>query len=373
MDYAQNARNVPIVGYGGEDDPQKQASENILNALTASGVKFETEGLITRGEGLDFSRILGAKTGHAVDAESAKIFRVFRDDRAEKGRPDRPRPIRFVTYTLKYRDAGWISIDSMKELYKKATVEADIVENTAVVKVENITILGIEREAADNVQFGEQIFPLRTAVEGRLPMVYFRLTENGWETLDYNQSLALIMNKGNRKRPNLQGPIDDAFTGPFLCVRGTGKPWNEKAEGWSKRRLEQFAEEWSAFYRAELPIKNDADVTTEDAESRHLILFGDPGSNRLIARVVGELPISWTKNEFKIAGNAHSAMDDVPVLISANPLNKLRYVVLNSGHTFGATEFSGTNALLYPKLGDWAVWKIDGEAVSSGFFDERWK
>ena len=28
-----------------------------------------------------------------------------------------------------------------------------------------------------------------------------------------------------QKAPDLQGPIDDAFTGPFLCVRGSRPGW----------------------------------------------------------------------------------------------------------------------------------------------------
>ena len=41
-------------------------------------------------------------------------------------------------------------------------------------------------------------------------------------------------------------------------------------------------------------------------------------------------------------------------MIYPNPLDPTRYVVVNSGHTFGEKEFKGTNALLYPRLGDYA-------------------
>ena len=48
------------------------------------------------------------------------------------------------------------------------------------------------------------------------------------------------------------------------------------------------------------------------------------------------------------------------MLIYPNPLNANRYVVLNSGHTFHAADYRGTNALLYPRLGDYAVLTPDG-------------
>ena len=62
------------------------------------------------------------------------------------------------------------------------------------------------------------------------------------------------------------------------------------------------------------------------------------------------------------------------MLVAADPLNRLRYVVINSGHTFGAKDFRGTNALLYPR---WrlAVFWVDegsGDPMASGFFNERW-
>ena len=49
--------------------------------------------------------------------------------------------------------------------------------------------------------------------------------------------------------------------------------------------------------------------------------------------------------------------------------------------SFHAADFQGTNALLYPRLGDWAVQKLAPtkkealatEVRAAGLFDERWK
>ena len=37
------------------------------------------------------------------------------------------------------------------------------------------------------------------------------------------------------KRPAVQGPIDDAFAAPFLCVRGTGQPFSASSSHESRR------------------------------------------------------------------------------------------------------------------------------------------
>jgi hypothetical protein len=74
------------------------------------------------------------------------------------------------------------------------------------------------------------------------------------------------------------------------------------------------------------------------------------------------------------------AGNHVPVLVYPSPLGQGRYVVLNSGHTFHADDFRGSNALLYPRLGDFALLKLQAdkndalatETVGAGLFDDFW-
>ncbi|WP_154673948.1 alpha/beta hydrolase [Singulisphaera acidiphila] len=376
VDYAANAFNVPIVGYGGEDDPQRQAAINIEEALKTLGYSFKTEGLLTRGDGIDFLRVVGAKMGHKVDPASAKILKAFHDDHATQGANLNPKQIRFVTSTLKYNQAAWLSIEQLEEHYRLASVEAELQGNLAVVsKIENVAVLGVERHAAESIRLGEQEFPLEGAVQGLLPSVYFQRDGDEWIQLDYDASRRLQENAERGKRRNLQGPIDDAFSGSFLCVRGTGKPWNPHVQKWADARLDQFADDWRRWMRGEVRIKNDTEVTPEDIETSHLVLFGDPGSNSLLSRVVNDLPLGWSRTEIELAGQ-YRADNHAPVLIALNPLNTHRYVVVNSGHTFGVKEFAGTNALLFPHLGDYAVIQTDGTTgvtKTSGYFDESWK
>src|SRR5262249_29815980 len=104
-------------------------------------------------------------------------------------------------------------------------------------------------------------------------------------------------------------------------------------------------------------------------------------SNSLIAQVLPGLPLKWTKKQIRFAGKAYDAARHVPALIYPSPLATDRYVVLNSGHTFGAADFRGTNALLYPRLGDFAVLKLSAakkdplavEVVTGGLFDDFWR
>jgi hypothetical protein len=123
------------------------------------------------------------------------------------------------------------------------------------------------------------------------------------------------------------------------------------------------------------------EVEPLDIATHNLILFGDPASNSLIAQVQDGLPFTWTKNQITWDGQDYSASEHVPVLIYPSPLSPNYYVVLNSGHTFHAEDFQGTNALLYPRLGDYAILKLKGdqkdplavEVKKAGLFDDFWK
>ncbi len=159
----------------------------------------------------------------------------------------------------------------------------------------------------------------------------------------------------------------------FLCIRPTGAAWNPVAREWAAKTLEAFSANFAKWLRGDLRVKDDRAVAASDIADYNVILFGDPGSNSVMAEVIGRLPIRWSKTGITIGTQTFGAADHMPVLIYPNPLNPRRYVVLNSGHTFGDADFRGTNAWLYPRLGDYSVLTAKGDVAVSGFFDEHWR
>jgi hypothetical protein len=119
-------------------------------------------------------------------------------------------------------------------------------------------------------------------------------------------------------------------------------------------------------------VKDDSQVRDADIAAHNLILWGDPASNRLLARIARDLPIKWDGNRVRVGTNTFSAANHVPVFIYPNPLNLKRYVVINSGFTF-ADAGSGSNAQQTPKLPDYAVLDLESTVVAADFFDEQWK
>ena len=126
-------------------------------------------------------------------------------------------------------------------------------------------------------------------------------------------------------------------------------------------------------------------MTPDDARTRNLILFGDPGSNKWIDETLPHLLLKWSKESLHMEGQEYSAADHAPALIAPNPLPGAgqHYVVLNSGHTFREAELAKLNYLLFPRWGDWAILKVmpphtetdvvKEDILRAGYFDEQWR
>ncbi len=303
----------------------------------------------------------------------------------QKGRAAYPKHVRFVTYTLKYSSCDWVDILAMGRHYEKAVVDAEKNEDGFKVSTTNVEILRLRVPKEDLhdmtvVIDGQELTARPWDSKSGQFYVYLQRQDGKWKPT-MPQRLHVDQTRQPRKTNGLQGPIDDAFTAPFLCVRATGKPWSDRVDDYAAASLKRFQSEWAKYMRGDVRVKNDVDVTSEDIADKHLILFGDPGSNSMLASVLEGLPVQWTKDKLGIAGKSYASATHCPLLIYPNPLNPTRYIVINSGHTFHADDFKGTNALLYPRFGDYAVLRLPekGPALTveqlalNGLFDDFWK
>jgi predicted esterase len=371
VDYAENVFDVPVVAYAGDKDPQLQAARNIEAKLKPLGISMNL--LVAPG------------LGHSFPPEWRKRAEEAYAPYVAKGREEYASKVRFVTYTLRYPSCAWAEILSLKTHYQRAFVEAELGEGGYKIKTANVRALHLT--LSPNVPN-----PLSVDIDGQTlsPRPYQSLNVTSHLYLESRagewasvlpQKLFTDRQRRQQKTAGLQGPIDDAFMDAFLCVRGTGTPWREATGKYAEANLKRFEEEWAKYLRGSLPVKRDDEVTEEDIAAKHLILFGDPASNSLIGQVLDGLPLKWTKEQIQLGDKTYAAHEHVPVLIYPSPLNTGHYVVLNSGHTFHAADFLGTNALLYPRLGDYAILKIAAadkdslaaEVVTAGLFDDYWR
>jgi hypothetical protein len=374
QDYAENAFNVPVVAYSGEKDAQKKAADNIENAL--KGFK----------EPLRFKHLIAPGLEHQMPAEwQAKAETEYRKY-ADGGRqsPDR---VRFVTYTPRYGECDWVMVKALEKTYEKATVDATRKGSGATVTTTNVRRLalfgkGKEGDKATFVIDGQSIDIGGIASAH----VTFEKSSGKWTYLNQLEEIATGPFPG-MKVAGRQGPIDDAFMGSFTVVAPSGKGWHAAADGYAPAAVARFAAVWDKYFRGVLPQATADAALRNGLTVENLVLFGDPASNPLIAKMLPKLPITWTKDELVVNGVTYDAKTHLPVLIYPMTIDpglfteRLGYVVLNSGHTFKEADLKGTNALLYPRLGDWAVIKPTPtekdpaayEVVAAGLFDENWQ
>jgi predicted esterase len=370
VDYAENAFDVPVVSYGGDQDAQLQASRNIQARLET--LKIPMQLLVAPG------------VAHRVPPEWAEKWEVEIAKHAAAGRREHPEQVRFVTYTLKYPGAHWVELLALGRHYEEARVEAKRTPSGYTVTTKNVKALRLtpppDEMPPSAVTLDGQEVPAGTIARSEPVQLYFEREGERWRSV-LPQRLVADWQRQPRKQAGLTGPIDDAFTESFLCVRPTGESWHPVAANFAEAELARFRADWSKYFRGEVLVKDDTAVTAEDIATRNLVLFGDPASNALTGQVIDRLPLTWTKDAVGVGGKSYPAAAHVAALIYPNPLNPRRYVVLNSGHTFRTEDLAGTNARLFPRLGDFAVLKpapterdpAAAEVAEAGLFDDEWK
>jgi len=360
-DYAGNLYNTATIAYNGEIDPQKQAADMMEHAMAELGMRL--------------IRVVGPQTAHKYHPDSKVEIARMLDDIAGRGRDPYPRKVKFTTWTLAYNRMKWVTIDSLSKHWERSRLDAEITgDGTVHVETANVTAFTLDMGAG-----GCPLDPARKAnliVDGQKLVVLGPMSDLSW-TAHVRKSGTQWTNadapdSALHKHHALQGPIDDAFLDSFVFVTPTGTPLVPATSPWIAVAEKKAIADWRAQFRGDAQVRTDDQITDADIASNNLVLWGDPGSNRILARIADRLPIQWTAQDIG-AGNVHyAASAHVPVLIYPNPLNPKKYVVLNTGFTF-ADFAAKSNSLQTPKLPDFAVLNISGKVVRAGFFNEDWR
>ncbi len=350
--YAANLANLPVVAYSGEIDGQRQAANEMAAAMEKAGFTL--------------TQVIGPGMGHQYHPESKPKIEEFLEQAISK--PAAHDNLHLTTYTLIYSKNRWLEIAGMEKPWERADADAEAAEGEIKIKTSNVSAIHITRSAGRVVIDGA-ILPQGATFVGK-----YQKQNGSWQVASPPKGDAL------EKSSTLCGPIDHAFMGPFLMVRPTGKPLNEKAGVWAASEMAHAVEFWRRVFRGDSPIKDDTAVTANDIATRHLILWGDPSSNAIWKRLAAKLPMKWSADRLEVAGHAYEGSDYAPIFIYPNPLSAGHYVVLNSGVTFREQALLN-NADQTPKLPDWAVIDLrtppgprwPGLVVDAGFFDSEWK
>lgn len=390
--YALNLAHCPTIAYSGENDIQKQAADVMAIAFGRNKMKLR--------------HIIGANMGHKIDDQSKAQIEAGLSRISRLGRDSNPDEIHFQTHTLKYNRMHWLTVNALQEHWQPGSVDIvlhasrSIVGRSAMagpgmiapalwINTQNVTDFTIDPPVAllanpgstamgkIYIGRGNRMEQLSFGVpfsDGSCPIRLTQQADGHWQ-INPEQ-----LKNGLHKRHNLQGPIDDAFMDSFVFVRPTGTAANEAAGKWATSELKRAIEHWRRHFRGDARVVNDTDVTDEMIQSANLVLWGDPSSNSVMAKVAGQLPVKWTEKQIVVGDKTYDAAHHAPILIYPNPLNPDRYVVFNSSFTYREYAYLN-NARQVPMLPDWAVIDLNtppgyvwpGMVVAADFFDEQWQ
>jgi hypothetical protein len=366
--YVRNLFNTHVIAYSGELDKQIQAARVMEEAYQA--------------EGRELTHLIGPGVEHKYEPKTLQFLLTQLADVAHE--PMRPRKqIYLQTQTLQYSQMDWIEILKLEEHWKDSRVDAEILGETDYrIRTKNVATI--------KVGPGVSLDPCRLTIDDTVltigtkrPVVLVN-RDGKWEWDRDRWGLEDVDVYQATKRPGLTGPIDDAFDNRFLVVIPTGKSKNARFQEWQESELAHFVNRWRALMRGQVRMKKDSEVTEEDLEAhRNLIVWGDPDSNQILAKLIGNTPVSFANGRWTLGNCEFNGDQFVPAMIfprkHANGEYR-SYIVLNSGLTFREGH-DRTNSLQNPKLPDWAIIDITqppdafaaGRIHDAGFFDEDWK
>jgi pimeloyl-ACP methyl ester carboxylesterase len=372
--WVDNLRNTRVIAYSGEVDKQRQAAEFMVEAAKRSG--------------FEIPHVIGAGMGHKIDPASGEAIDRQLAAWSAEAKPAHRDRIDLVTYTLRYPQIDWLTVEGLSRHWDRAVVKGELVKDSSspLVKItsENVTDLSLDfgrfgwplASGDVTLELNGQRLACGQAQQGRPFSTRVAARDGKWGLVDEAQRGSDRL----RKRPGLQGPIDDALTSPLLFVLPSGKSESAAIASFVEREIAQARRGWERVMRGKFRTVLDTELTPDQIARHNLICFGDFQSNRYLASIADRLPIVWTDEAITVGGRRFDANGHALVAVYPNPKNPNRYVVINSGVTFRESS-NTTNSRQIAMLPDWAVVDVavapdgfyPGRIVAADFFDERWQ
>ncbi len=372
---AENAFNTDFRYYHGRADtgPMKP---RFVDQFTAS----------IRRLGVPFKKTW-YQLGHDILYAVHKHGRIY-EKLAEVKRNPRPREVRLVTGDYRANRQHWVSVTRLARYPELGRVRARVEEGGLVVDTANVRAFSLHLGDAPLAPEGTGDGAAEVSITIDGSVVHRGAPEKLPETAhfvrerkEWRRGIPRAKAGRLQKRPGLSGPITDAYYDAVVHVYGTGAPDLEER---LKRAAEKGSNGWPLWlWRVSQPVLADTEVTPEIMRDNHLVLYGTPGSNRILERIRVRLPIALgpdaiTLGEERFTGNGLGTR-----FIYPNPLFPDRYVIVQWGLT-AAAVMAGHNLpdflpdyVVYDERATAArerlVFRRSRRPLALGFFDDSWR
>jgi pimeloyl-ACP methyl ester carboxylesterase len=371
--FAENMMYLPVYANHGALDARipPQQSRQMCARLESFGYKSVYNEVA--GQAHWWGSYGGEYGADCVDSPEIDAF--LRQHAARVSHPSR---VVYVTDSLRYNQAYWVTIDEMDSTGDLARAEASITSaNKIDLKLTNITQITLRLDGL--VPASEPVTVTingASAFIGLLPSSLSISLRRESDAGDFQLVGSSSAPAGLYKTHQLFGPVADAFNSPFLFVTGTDKSGSDPETITAVRKCAHaLARDWMLRANGIVTIKDDVDVTTADLGSYNLVVFGNVQTNSIIQRMNNDIPIKVLGDGISIRGRLISGAG--AVMVAPNPLNPRKYVVVVGGGSAGAFQTAGR--LCLADLPDYVVFDegaFRGKKltfIAGGFFDKHWR
>lgn len=315
------------------------------------------------------------------DAGHDILYRVTRHGRVyeqleDVRRPSHPEEVRVVTGDYRANRQHWLQIDRIAGYPQLAEARGRVADGRLTLTTEHATALSLhvtDLPEADPLAIevdGREVYSGPRAALGH--RLYLRRDAEGW-ALGFPPD-------GRVKRPGLSGPITDAYYGRMVHVYGTQRP--EDTDD-LRDAAERGARGWPLWaWNVGQEVVADTAVTEAMMKSAHVVLYGTAGSNAVLERIAGALPIRVEADAIVVGDQRHEGAHVGVRFIHPNPLAPSRYVIVQAGTS---TSIVDNGNKLPEFVGDWVVYdrrtvqgqqrRVQGpnRTLAEGHFDDAWR
>ncbi len=311
--------------------------------------------------------------GHGCMTEKAtRPVLAWLSQQRRNADPDR---IALVVHSLRHNRSHWVAIDQMESYGHPARLEARLESDDRVTATtQNVRRLSLgPRSGARSVEVRLDDQCLED-VDLSACAITFERRGGHWERCPSDGP------SPGEKRHGASGPIGDVFFEPLRLAKGTAGGAHESfLIDWMSDAIPAFfkrknggvhrgifdGESWH-----DIPVVEDTRLTEEDLETCNLILLGTSGSNQVLARFRGELPLEFGDGFIRLGDNTYRGKHVGLSACFPSPASPDRLVVVTGGVTPQA--IASATHLNLQLLPDYLVWDGD-EVLDYGFFDSAWQ
>jgi hypothetical protein len=371
MQLAENAINTDFRYYHGRVDPGPMRPafvEELTRFIATLGVPYKETWFDT---GHDLLYLVHRRGKLYAELEPLR-------------RKQRPSEVRVVTGDYRANRQHWVTVTRIDGYPRLARVRATVQGEVIDVEASHVRALELDLKQAP-LAAGTQ---LRVRVNGKDAYRGGRaacgavLALSAGADGNFRRGTPPVPAAGTlEKKPGLSGPITDAYYGAMAHVYGTGDP---AAIATLKRAAQRGAQGWPLWlWRVQQPVLADSEVTDAIARSHTLVLYGTPGSNSVLERIAGSLPIKVEQDAVVLGTRRISGPGVGTRFIYPSPLAPSRYVMVQAAPTAEGVTL-GHN--LPDFLPDYVVYDKKSAAVrprlafpgrktppAMGYFDDRWR